>query len=142
MAGEVAISSQKTYLYVSANGTDASYTKLIDVKNIPQIGGEPAKLKCTTLSAEKSEQYIPGLQDQESLGFTANYTKENWKKIAAITNTRYFQVRIGGTNGEQGIFQMKGTCMPYKNDVSPNSVQEFTIVITLEDGYEWKEGSV
>ncbi len=137
MAGPIALQTQKTYLYVSDSTEGNNFTKLIDIKDFPDLGGEPAKIEVTTLSAERYKQYIAGLQDVENFSLKANYTKANWEKIEAIKDVRKFQLRIG-ENGEHGIFELKGPVMCYKNGASPDGVHEMTVVITPENGAVYK----
>ena len=52
-------------------GTD--YEKLIDIKEFPDLGGDPEMLETTTLS-DNMQTYIAGIQSLDALSFTANYT--------------------------------------------------------------------
>ncbi len=137
MAGPIALHTQKTYLFVSDSTDGSTFTKLIDIKDFPDLGGEPAKIEVTTMSAEKTKQYIPGLQDVENFSIKANFTPDNWEKIEAIKDVRKFQLRLG-ENGENGVFEGKGPVMCYKNGASPDGVHEMTVVITPENGFVYK----
>ena len=75
----MAISTYKIFLMMKK---DASYEKLIDIKDFPDLGGAPEMLETTTLS-DKMQTYIPGIQSLDALEFTANYTKDDFEKEAA-----------------------------------------------------------
>ena len=51
----MAISTYKVFLMKASGGT---YTKLIDIKDFPDLGGAPEMLETTTLS-DKMQTYIP-----------------------------------------------------------------------------------
>lgn len=49
-----------------------TWSKLVDIKDFPDLGGAPEMLETTTLS-DGAQTYIPGIQSQDALEFTANY---------------------------------------------------------------------
>ena len=73
----MAISTYKIFLMMKETST---YTKLVDIKDFPDLGGAPEMLETTTLS-DKMQTYIPGIQSIDALEFTANYTKEDYDKL-------------------------------------------------------------
>ena len=46
--------------------TGSTYTKLIDIKDFPDLGGAPEMLETTTLS-DSMQTYIPGIQTLDAL---------------------------------------------------------------------------
>ena len=82
----MAISTYKTFLMCDKEGK-GTYTKLIDIKEFPDLGGAPEMLETTTLS-DKMQTYIPGIQSLDSLEFTANYTLEDYKALVAMQRKR------------------------------------------------------
>ena len=76
----MAISTYKIFLMKKSTST---YEKLIDIKEFPDLGGEPEMLETTTLS-DNMQTYIPGVQSLDALEFTANYTKEDFTKLKAL----------------------------------------------------------
>ncbi len=50
------------------------YTKLCDIKDYPDLFGEPDALESTTLSSQAKE-YLEGLAGTDKFSFTANYDK-------------------------------------------------------------------
>lgn len=78
----MAISTYQVELHNSETGT-GSYTKFCDVKDFPDLGGDPELLETTTLS-DKMQTYIEGIQASEMLAFTVNHTLELMKKVTAM----------------------------------------------------------
>ena len=78
----MAISTYKVFLMHKAAAAEA-YTKLIDIKEFPDLGGEPEMLETTTLS-DKMQTYIAGIQSLEGLSFLSNYDKADYAKLKAL----------------------------------------------------------
>ena len=68
----MAISTYKVFL-MEQESTGNTWAKLVDIKEFPDLGGEPEMLETTTLS-DKMQTYIAGIQSLEGLNFNANYT--------------------------------------------------------------------
>lgn len=62
---------------------DGEYTKFADVKDFPDMFGEPELIQTTTLS-NKSHTYIPGVKDTGIMPFTINWDAKDAKKISDI----------------------------------------------------------
>ena len=116
---------------------DASYEKLIDIKDFPDLGGSPEMLETTTLS-DKMQTYIPGIQSLDALEFTANYTKEDFTKLKALEGVEHeFAVWFGGTEeanvltptGIDGKFQFKGQLSAFPVGGGVNEVVDMTVTI-------------
>lgn len=132
----MAISTYKVFLMKKGEGS--TYTKLIDIKDFPDLGGSPELLETTTLS-DKMQTYIPGIQSNDALEFTANYTKEDYTTLAALADTEEdYAVWFGGTeaqgvitpDGSNGKFSFKGTLSVHVNGGGVNEVVDMTITIT------------
>ena len=95
----MAISSYKVFLMTSSNGS--TYTKLVDIKEFPDLGGAPEMLDTTTLS-DGARTYIPGIQETESMTFTANYTKADFTALEALKSTESYYAVWFGASGAQG----------------------------------------
>ena len=76
----MAISTYKVFL-MKKGTTGDTYEKLIDIKEFPDLGGAPEMLETTTCS-DPAQTYIKGIQSQDALEFTANYTKEDYDKLS------------------------------------------------------------
>lgn len=132
----MAISSYKVFLMYKATSS-SSYTKLIDIKDFPDLGGAPEMLETTTLS-DNMQTYIPGIQSLDALEFTANYTKEAYTTVKALEETEYdFAVWLGGSGsastltptGTDGKFKFKGKLSAYPVGGGVNEVVEMKITI-------------
>ena len=130
----MAISTYKIFLMMKK---EASYEKLIDIKDFPDLGGAPEMLETTTLS-DKMQTYIPGIQSLDALEFTANYTKEDFTKLKALEGVEHeFAVWFGGTEeanvltptGTDGKFQFKGQLSAFPVGGGVNEVVGMTVTI-------------
>ena len=112
----MAISTYGVYLMQGSGSGTLTYTKLVDIKSFPDLGGGDEALDTTTLS-DGFRHYIPGIKDPAGGGglqFTANYTKADFTTLNALEDTETdFAVWIGhstpGTpDGHDGKFSIKG----------------------------------
>jgi hypothetical protein len=131
----MASSSYKTFLMHAKTGT--AYEKLVDIKDYPDLGGEPEMLQTTTLS-DKMHTYTPGIQSLEGMSFTANYDKEAYTKLEALKDKdESYSVWFGGTEsgeevtptGEDGKFDFKGKLSVFVSGGGVNEVRNMTITI-------------
>lgn len=132
----MAISTYKVFLMHKASDAEA-YQKLIDIKEFPDLGGEPEMLETTTLS-DKMQTYIAGIQSLEGLSFTANYDKTDFASLKALEGTQeQFAVWFGGTeaggvvtpDGSNGKFSFKGELSVYPVGGGVNEVVDMNITI-------------
>lgn len=132
----MAISTYKVFLMQKAAAEDA-YTKLIDIKEFPDLGGEPEMLETTTLS-DKMQTYIAGIQSLEGLSFTANYDKADFSKLKALEGKKEkYAVWFGGSesggvvtpDGSNGKFSFDGELSVYPVGGGVNEVVDMNITI-------------
>lgn len=132
----MAISTYKVFLMHKASDADA-YAKLIDIKEFPDLGGEPEMLETTTLS-DKMQTYIAGIQSLEGLSFIANYDKADFASLKALEGKQeQFAVWFGGTeaggvvtpDGSNGKFSFKGELSVYPVGGGVNEVVDMNITI-------------
>lgn len=132
----MAISTYKVFLMHKASDADA-YSKLIDIKEFPDLGGEPEMLETTTLS-DKMQTYIAGVQSLEGLSFTANYDKADFASLKALEGKQeQFAVWFGGSeaggvvtpDGSNGKFSFKGELSVYPVGGGVNEVVDMNITI-------------
>ncbi len=130
----MAISTYKVFLMIKK---DAAYEKLVDIKDFPDLGGEPEMLETTTLS-DKMQTYIPGIQNLDALAFTANYTKEKFTELKGMEGAEHdYSVWFGGTEengvvtptGSDGKFDFKGQHSVYAVGAGVNEVVDMNITI-------------
>ena len=110
------------------NGTGSTYTKLIDIKDFPDLGGAPEMIEVTSLS-DSMQVYIPGIQSLDALEFTANYTLTDFKKIKAMEGTETEFAVWFGTDGADGKFEFKGQISAFPTGGGVNEVVGMTISI-------------
>ena len=109
-------------------GTGSTYTKLIDIKDFPDLGGAPEMLETTTLS-DSMQTYIPGIQTLDALEFTANYTKADYVKIKALSGKDTAFAVWFGTDGTDGKFEFNGQISAFPVGGGVNEVVGMTISI-------------
>ena len=75
-----------TYGVVLKWGTSAdAVEKVIDIKDFPDLIGEPNMLETTHL-ADSQQTFIPGLKQSNTLTFTYNFTAADFAKVEADAN--------------------------------------------------------
>lgn len=102
------------------------FVKLVDIKEYPDMGGEPEKIETTDLSATKYKTNILGLQDSPDLTFTANYTPEAYAKLDEITEENDYQLVLG-VDGVHGTFEWTGDLSVFLGGGGVDDVREMTI---------------
>ena len=122
----MAISTYGITLMYKAEGN--TYTKLIDIKDFPDLGGAPEMLETTTLS-DNMQTYIPGIQSLDALEFTANYTKADFTKIKAMEGKDTEFAVWFGAEGADGKFEFKGQISAFPVGGGVNEVVGMTISI-------------
>ena len=132
----MAISTYKVFLMHKAGESD-TYTKLVDIKSFPDLGGEPEMLETTTLS-DNMQTYISGIQSLDGLSFEANYDVTKFKELKALEGKQgNFAVWFGGTeqngvvtpDGSNGKFSFKGELSVYPVGGGVNEVVGMNITI-------------
>lgn len=109
---------------------DETFEKLVDIKDYPDMGGEPELLETTTLTQTQRHTNIKGLQDATDLTFTCNYTLADYEKVSALEGkVEEFQLQLG-EDGVDGIFQWSGELSVYLSGSGVNEVREMVISIT------------
>lgn len=128
-----AISSYKVFLEIEDSLKAGTFKPLVDIKDFPNLGGEPELLETTTLS-DAIQTNILGIQSLDTLEFNANYNVDKFKELKQIqtetqTKHRKFQVKFGD-NGENGKFQWAGQLTVYPKGGGVNQVVDMTISIS------------
>jgi len=129
--------TSRSFLMYSSDGT--SYSKLVDVKEIPAVRQAPNMLDDTSLSDDQ-HTYIPDILDSGGgLEFTANYTSANLSAVSAVANTEaYYAIWFGGTesggvitpDGSEGKWAFKGICSePWFDAMSVGAVHDLKFSI-------------
>lgn len=132
----MAISSYKTFL-MKKGSSGSTYEKLVDIKEFPDLGGDPNMLDATTLS-DPMQINIMGIQKVDALTFTANYSNEDFATLDALKGQELdLAVWFGGTesdgtltpSGDKGKFNFKGQLSVYVKGAGVDSVVEMAITV-------------
>lgn len=113
----MAISTFKVFLMKkTGTGSSATYEKMVDIKDYPDLGGDPEMIETTTRS-DKMQTYILGIQSNDGLTFSANYDKPTFNTLKGYEgSTASYAVWFGGTEsggvvtptGSDGKFSFDG----------------------------------
>lgn len=133
----MAISTYKVFLMKRTDSSGDTWGKLVDIKEFPDLGGEPEMLETTTLS-DNMQTYIAGIQSLDGLTFTANYDKEDFQTLKALEGKENdYAVWFGGTgdagsltpDGSNGKFSFKGQLSVFPVGGGVNEVVDMSITI-------------
>lgn len=124
-----------TYLATLKWGTTKDQVaKVIDIKEFPDLIGEPNMLETTTLS-DGAQTYIPGIKSMDSMAFLFNYTKEDFAKVKADEGKPLFY-ELSFSDGSRFTWQGSHVAtLPGKGvdevveagiTIAPSSVVEFS----------------
>ena len=107
--------------------------KVVDIKDFPDMIGEPEMIETTTLS-DSQVTNIPGIKSSDMLTFTCNYTKEDFTAVNAEAGKALFYA-LEFSDGSKFTWQGQHTCgLPGKG---VNEVVEFTINIAASTPVEF-----
>lgn len=140
----MAISSYMTYLMQKEN--DSNYTKLVDIKDFPALGGEPERIDVTTLS-DSQYLYIPGIQTMEAMTFTANYDADTFEKLKTLEGAaNEYAVWFGATpagvpDGSRGKTSFTGELSVYIDGASVNEAVNMKITIMPTTVLKFEKGN-
>jgi len=135
----MAINTYQTYLMHKPSAA-SDYTKLVDIKDFPDLGGTPEMLETTTLS-DPMQTFIAGIQtlDSSGLQFTCNYTKADFTTLKALEadSNHDYAVWFGATtsgstdtpSGSDGKFSFKGQLSVYPSGGGVNEVVNMIVSI-------------
>lgn len=123
-----------TYGVVLKWGTTASdVEKVVDIKDFPDLIGDPEMLETTTLSDAQVTQ-IPGIKSSDMMTFTANYTSADFAAVNGDASTALYY-ELSFSDGSKFTWQGQHTCgLPGKG---VNEVIDFTINIAASTPVEF-----
>ena len=119
-------------------GTSAeAVAKVVDIKDFPDLIGDPEMLETTTLS-DAQVTNIPGIKSSDMLTFTCNYTSADFAAVNGDANTVLFY-ELSFADGSKFTWQGQHTCgLPGKG---VNEVVEFTINIAASTPVTFSAGA-
>ncbi len=113
--------------------TADAVAKVVDIKDFPDMIGDPEMLETTTLS-DAQVTNIPGIKSSDMLTFTCNYTKEDFTAVNAEAG-KALHYALEFSDGSKFTWQGQHTCgLPGKG---VNEVVEFTINIAASTAVEF-----
>lgn len=125
----------QTYLMHGTGTGTVTWTKLCDIKEYPDLGGDPDKVEITTLS-DPQRRYLNGIQDVDSFEFTTNYTPADYAACEALVNKeeKYAVWFDDGTaqnpTGALGKWDWTGELSVYVTGGGVNDPREMKITIS------------
>lgn len=140
----MAYNASSTYLTFLMHSTDGTaYTKLVDIKDFPDLGQDPELLDTTTLT-DKQRTGVPGIIGTEAMTFTANYDPTDYASLVTLmqsdrTASSWYAVWFGGTEnttgdptptGSLGKFMFKGKLSVRVAGAGVDEVRDMTITLT------------
>jgi len=133
----MAITTYKTYLTYK---NSSSYTKVVDIKNFPDLGSEPEMIDITTLS-DGYRHYLPGIQDTGALNFDFNADSTTMSTVAGIcdgSTEQTFCLCFGNeapaSASMKYYFKGKGSCYVVGGGVNEAVNGRITIALTSDIG--------
>lgn len=113
--------------------SEAAVEKVVDIKDFPDMIGDPEMLETTTLS-DAQVTNIPGIKSSDMLTFTCNYTKDDFTAVNADAG-KALHYCLEFSDGSKFTWQGQHTCgLPGKG---VNEVVEFTINIAASTPVEF-----
>ena len=108
-------------------------SKVVDIKDFPDMVGAPEMLETTTLS-DSQVTHIMGVTSSDMLTFTCNYTSADFSAVNEDAGTPLYYV-LEFSDGSKFSWQGQHTCgLPGKG---VNEVVEFTINIAASTAVEF-----
>ena len=108
--------------------------KIVDIKDFPDLIGDPNLLETTTLS-DAQVTNIPGIKGSDLLTFTCNYTSADFASVKADEGKSLFYA-LEFSDGSSFTWQGQHTCgLPGKG---VDEVVEFTVNVVPSTAVDFK----
>ena len=108
-------------------------SKVVDIKDFPDMIGDPEMLETTTLS-DAQVTNIPGIRGSDMLTFTCNYTSADFASVNDEAGKELFY-ELSFSDGSKFTWKGQHTCgLPGKG---VNEVVDFTINIAASTAVEF-----
>lgn len=136
MADNKAYSSYQAFLMHKPS----DWVKLIDIRDFPDLQGDPNMLDATTLT-DKAESQIPGIKRSGEKKFTALYSKSDYNTIKAFEGTLkdvavWFGATAGTPDGSNGKFEGKGYISVKVLGKGVDEVLEMEITVAMQEAFK------
>lgn len=136
--------ARSTYGVYLMDMTTTPGDKLVDIKDYPDLQGEPNLLDTTTLSDSGVTQIL-GIQQAAAKTFTANYDLDIYETLKAKEGVDmpiavwFGHDAQGAPDGSDGKFEGKGMMSVVVTGGGVNAVQEMTITFAMSENFELVE---
>ena len=138
-----AINTFRAYLMKGTGTGTPTWSKLVDIKDFPDLGAAPEPLETTTTS-DPARTYIPGIENTEQKTFTCNYNPTDYATLAALKDTEidvamwFGASEAGGVytpDGNMGKFVGKGYIDVFVAGGGINEVVNMTVTLTMTKNF-------
>lgn len=129
----MAISTYGVYLMIKEAST---WEKLVDIKDFPDLQGEPQMIDTTTLSDPAVTQIL-GIRQAAAKAFRSNYDAAIYAEIKALEGAEqdvavwFGHDATGKPNGHNGKFEGKGIPSVLVNGAGVNAPTEMTTTFAM-----------
>lgn len=109
----MAISTENTFLMKGTGTSSVTYSKLVDIKEFPDLGGAPGIIDTTTLT-NHMKVGVADLIDPGELEFNCNYDPTDYATLVALKGKKekfavWFGINASGQpDGHNGKFEFEG----------------------------------
>lgn len=136
-----AYSSYQTFLMTK---TGATWTKLIDIRDFPDVHGDPNMLDTTTLS-DGEESQTPGIKKASDKKFRALYTEDDYVALKNLEDSGtaldvaiwFGASEVGVPDGNQGKFEGKGLLTVKVLGKGVDEVREMELSFAMEEAFAY-----
>lgn len=99
----MAIATIGTFLmHGTTSGSSTTYTKLCDISSFGDLGGEAERIDVTTLT-NKNRAYIAGVQDQQTITFSAFFNRADYAALKALEHKQELYAVYFGSTESNGV---------------------------------------
>lgn len=133
---------QVSLMQGTGSGT-LTWQQLVEIKDFPDLIGQPEALEKTTLS-DAQRTYIEGILGNDQKTFTCNYNTTDYATIAALEGQEinvavwFGYAQSGSTytpDGSLGKFEGKGYVRAGIPGKGVNEVVDMTVTLTMTEGF-------
>lgn len=120
-----------------------TWSKLVDIKDFPDLGAAPEPLETTTTS-DPFRTYIPGIENTDQKTYTCNFTPEAYDTLVALKGQEinvgmWFGASYSGgvytPDGSVAKFSGKGYVDVFVNGGGINEVVNMTVTLTMTQNF-------
>lgn len=112
--------------------SSGTFTELLDLQEVPDLGGAADKVDVTTL-ADGNYRYINGIKDYGDLAFTFLYSAERYAEVQNLVDADYFY-KVEFPDDTVFAFAGQASCSTVGAGV--NAALQFTLTINLTSDIE------